>query len=303
MCVEAIMWVLKQDIKPASAKHVLMVMANCANPIDFVCYPSIAYLVAATSQDRKTVIKNMEVLRQRGYIKNTGQFTGRSAQVHVYQLCQPKSNESNEGQEATSPKNGTGSKKGTGSVFPIDQYRFSALPVPFLGHGKVMKDKESTSTVPIPNSNSQKQNSAPNPKIKPNDEKIDDCPVEEIIDMFELHFPMARKSVRPLNNRTRAGAKRIAAIRARWNEAKDMDAAPFGFVDVHSGLKAFDRFFKINALSRFLRGEAEPSPKRKRFIPNIDTFMSPSFFVKCLEYKYHDDEELYIEVEGEGDAT
>lgn len=173
----------------------------------------------------------------------------------------------------------------------MKQSQISAQTVPFLGHGKVKKENESTctGTVPIPDSNSHKQK--PLPKSK----KIDDCPVEQIIDLFERHFPKGRKSIRPLNQKTQAGAKRIAAIRARWNEAKTLQVEPFGFSDPLQGLRAFDNFFKVAALSKFLRGEAKPSEGRKPFVPNIDTFMSPSFFLNCLEYKYHNDDELLVE--------
>lgn len=104
MSVEAIVWVLKQDIKPASAKHVLTVMANCANSIDFVCYPSIAYLTQATSQDRKTVIKNMAVLRQMGYIKDTGKLIGHTTKFMCTNCVSPPTKKSKPINSKTTPK-------------------------------------------------------------------------------------------------------------------------------------------------------------------------------------------------------
>src|SRR5690606_3065481 len=86
MSVEAISWVLKQTIKQSSAKFVLVAIANCADGKEFVAWPSIAYIVEATGQDRKTVIANIKKLIEWGYIEDTGERKGATNQVIVYRL-------------------------------------------------------------------------------------------------------------------------------------------------------------------------------------------------------------------------
>ena len=85
MSVEAITWALKQDAPNSSAKFVLVVMANCANE-RMECYPSISYLCAATEQDRKTVIANIQRLLECGLIEDTGQRVGATGRVKAYRL-------------------------------------------------------------------------------------------------------------------------------------------------------------------------------------------------------------------------
>lgn len=84
--VEAIAWALKQPIKQSSAKFVLVVMAHCADKVNFLAWPSTAHLVEATGQDRKTVLKNVNVLREMGFITDTGERKGDTRQIPVYRL-------------------------------------------------------------------------------------------------------------------------------------------------------------------------------------------------------------------------
>lgn len=93
MSNEAITWSLRVQVPKghSSAKHVLFVMANQANGdpargVPVLSWASIAYIVDATSQDRKTVISNIAKLREWGLIEDTGQRVGRTKQVIVYAL-------------------------------------------------------------------------------------------------------------------------------------------------------------------------------------------------------------------------
>ena len=111
MSVEAITWALNQQIKPSSAKFVLVALANCADGRDFIAWPSVAYLVEATSQDRKTVQANLASLRKQGFIEDTGERRGSTKQVVVYQLKTPENgpvnNSVKEAQKRNSTENGT----------------------------------------------------------------------------------------------------------------------------------------------------------------------------------------------------
>jgi len=132
--VEAIAWALKQPIKQSSAKFVLVVMANCADGKEFIAWPSTAYLAEATGQDRKTVLKNLTVLREMGFIADTGERKGDTKQIPVYRLNDPEigtvstvSNSTENGtvkqsQKRNSPKNGiVPIFPSNSTVFPLKQ--------------------------------------------------------------------------------------------------------------------------------------------------------------------------------------
>lgn len=134
MSVEAISWALAQPVERSSAKFVLVAMANCAGP-DMTCWPSMAYLTEATSQDRKTVLENVKRLTEAGYIQATEARAGRTAQVVVYRLTAPEK----ESQKRNSTENGTVPKTEAKSpVFPVKESRFSVETVPKTGHGTVI---------------------------------------------------------------------------------------------------------------------------------------------------------------------
>jgi DNA-binding Lrp family transcriptional regulator len=52
----------------ATAKLVLLTLANCQNPETFECYPSNAYIAEVTGMDIKTVIKGIKALESAGVI-------------------------------------------------------------------------------------------------------------------------------------------------------------------------------------------------------------------------------------------
>ncbi len=158
MSVEAIAWALRQPIKQSSAKFVLVVMANCADGKDFLAWPSTAYLAEATGQDRKTVMKNVSLLREMGFIEDAGERKGETKQVVVYRLKEPENGTVSDAGNST--KNGTveqsqkrnSSKNGTvpifppkGPNFPAKQSQFSLETVPKTGHGTVNEPSEEPS--------------------------------------------------------------------------------------------------------------------------------------------------------------
>lgn len=85
MSVEAISQAFAAPVHHSSAKFVLVAMANLAGA-DLCCWPSVAYLERATSQDRKTVLKNIERLTEQGLVIKTGSRRGNTGSVPVYRL-------------------------------------------------------------------------------------------------------------------------------------------------------------------------------------------------------------------------
>lgn len=85
MSVSALTWAFSLDIKPSSAKFVLVALADVANQ-DGLAFPSVANLADRTSQDRKTVIVALGRLEEIGVIIDTGRRVGRTGQVKVYRL-------------------------------------------------------------------------------------------------------------------------------------------------------------------------------------------------------------------------
>src|SRR5690606_21428818 len=131
MSVEAISWALKQHIKPSTTKFVLVAIANCADGKDAIAWPSVAYLVEATGQDRKTVMAAITRLIQMGYLRDTGERRGQTRQVTVYQLVEPDHETAEQDQNRNSTENGTVPKTDDNStVFPVKESRFSSETVP-----------------------------------------------------------------------------------------------------------------------------------------------------------------------------
>lgn len=104
MSVEAIAWAFTVDIKPSSAKFVLVAMANNASTENMLAWPSIKHLSDATGQDRKTVLANIAILRESGLIEDTGRRTGATKQIIVYRLNRPKNGIVKQDQERDCPE-------------------------------------------------------------------------------------------------------------------------------------------------------------------------------------------------------
>ena len=138
MSVEAITWVISQQVSHSSAKFVLVMLANCADGQDFVAWPSVAYLSDCTGQDRKTVLENLKRLREAGFIEDTGERKGSTKQVTVYRIKCPVNGSIKEAQKRNSTENGTVPISTDNSpVFPVKESRFSVETVPKTGHGTI----------------------------------------------------------------------------------------------------------------------------------------------------------------------
>lgn len=166
MSVEAITWALRQPVPVSSAKFVLVVLANCASADTGVAFPSIAYLVESTGQDRKTVAANLKRLIELGLIEDTGERAGRTRQIVIYRLGlgssplerTPKT-EPLHGQESipnpgvfqgaenpaeSSPKTEQYQKRNS-TVFPSKEAQFSPERGPKTVHGTVNNHQEPSS--------------------------------------------------------------------------------------------------------------------------------------------------------------
>lgn len=122
MSILAINWALKQPVPSSTAKFVLAILANCSDA-QGCCYPSTQHLVDATAQDRKTVLNGLSKLESLGFIKDTGQRCGRTAQVKVWQLVGFLGSETN-------PKTASLNDPKIGTVSDADSVQLNALTVP-----------------------------------------------------------------------------------------------------------------------------------------------------------------------------
>ena len=94
MSWEAVAWAMKQPVGHSSAKFVLVAIAERAGK-ENIAWPSVTALVEATCQNRKTVLANIQRLVEMGYIIDTGERTGATKSVVVYQLNEPESSPKN----------------------------------------------------------------------------------------------------------------------------------------------------------------------------------------------------------------
>ncbi|MDQ2150077.1 hypothetical protein RBI22_15265 [Alcaligenaceae bacterium C4P045] len=127
MSHQAVTWALNQPVNHSPAKFVLTVMAHHvahASARPWLVWPSITQLAESTGQDRKTVLANVKRLLERGFILDTGERTGRTKSVAVYELPEqvsspesgtPKQSQNRDGLAVpklaplSSPKSGTAS--------------------------------------------------------------------------------------------------------------------------------------------------------------------------------------------------
>ena len=157
MSYEAVSWAMAQQVGKSSTKFVLVAMAECVNgkDADMLCFPSVQALSSTTEQDRKTVMENLQRLREMGFIEDTGARRGITGQVPVYRLKSPENGtvKADQPKPSTKPnsteipalnstENGTCPENGTVPFFPpnsteipTEQSRFSLETVPKTGHG------------------------------------------------------------------------------------------------------------------------------------------------------------------------
>jgi hypothetical protein len=107
---KATFWAWRQTIKPASAKLILLCLADCHNGDNGQCNPSVQYLAKTTGLDRKTVMSGIASLEEMGAIEVFKQ-SGLSTNYNIAT-----------GTEIGSTGNGTGTESGSADI-PPKQYR------------------------------------------------------------------------------------------------------------------------------------------------------------------------------------
>lgn len=137
-----------------------------------------------------------------------------------------------------------------------------------------------TTSAPDPDIDQPTPTAGP-PAAPPADaDDVQRCPVGTLVDLYH--------ELMPLNPRVKVlSDTRKKAIRARWKEAAQLEAKPFGYATRADGLTAWRRFFEVCAESAFLTGRAPAAPGKPPFVADIDFIFSPSGFAKTLENKYH----------------
>lgn len=179
----------------------------------------------------------------------------------------------------------------TGSMIDSVIEQSTGLKGEGQGQGQGEGEREGQGEVKTTEANASVVSGAPAPSAdllgdaEQTDEKVSEvvpaCPVQQIVDLYHQCLP-ANPRVRMMDD------ARAKAIRQRWKQAAQLKGVkPFGYTTGAQGLKAWRTFFEVCAESNFLTGKSEPLPGKKPFVADIDFFMSPSGFKKCLENKYH----------------
>ena len=119
MSIDAIRWAFQQPVKPASAKFVLVTIADRAGE-DHCAYPSIRRIVFDTGLNRKTVLQAVQLLMKVGLLERTGEMRGATDSVPVYRLIGVP--------DRSNPEIGTGPESGTGKQYRNSPEAVSLFP-------------------------------------------------------------------------------------------------------------------------------------------------------------------------------
>lgn len=129
MSARASFWAWEQPIKPASAKLVLLCLADCHNADSGQCNPSFKYIARVTGLDRKTVNSQLKSLVDMGLI-DALTTRGKSTMYYInvgFKMPAPV--------HPTSTENGTSTKNGTSTnIGPPPGPKTVLPPGPILGH-------------------------------------------------------------------------------------------------------------------------------------------------------------------------
>lgn len=130
MSFDALAWAAKQNPGSSGTKLVLLGLAECADRMHALAFPSVAALVEFTCLDRKSVIANLARLEESGFITDTGRKVGQTGQIKVWQIniegipkTEPSQKRNSSEIPPKHPKNGTRNKSepvnGVTNVTPI----------------------------------------------------------------------------------------------------------------------------------------------------------------------------------------
>lgn len=125
LSVAALTIVFVAKLGKSSTKSVLVALADRADDVTGICFPSVRDIVERTELDRKTVLTCLKELEHRKFLQDTGGRCGKTKQVKVWYIDL-------ELIQASSIKS---SQKRNGSMFPSKQSPFLQKTVPKTGHG------------------------------------------------------------------------------------------------------------------------------------------------------------------------
>lgn len=94
-------------------------------------------------------------------------------------------------------------------------------------------------------------------------------PVHEIVNLYHQHLPMCPRVMKV--TKARAGA-----IQARWRSGDLPD------------LETWSEYFQFVAESRFLTGQVQPAPGRRRFVADLEWLAKEGNYAKVYERKFHE---------------
>lgn len=122
--------------------------------------------------------------------------------------------------------------------------------------------------IPTPSSSSSSSSSDINHKNKTSAKPQIRIPYDEIVDLYHKLLPL-NPQIYDLT------AKRKDAIAARWKSGRLPD------------LESWEKYFTYVSESKFLTGQVDPPPGRKRFFAKIEWLANENNIVNVAEGKYH----------------
>jgi hypothetical protein len=276
MSSKAVGWALEQQVKPATLKLLLIVMADCANPETRLCFPSTAALEKGTGLNRKTIPGAIDKLCEMGMLAELEERRGRTGQIKVYRFTF--------GERETAPDQ-TGPKSDRSKSTPKSAERGPES----AGEGARNRATEPSSR------NLEKEQTPPLPSEEPPLEGGDlfgglpadlPEPIEDYVlrGWSKLHEQFPRvQDVRVLNDSRR---RKIGARAAEIVRGTGGSLTPY---------QVWDQIFDAVRNSVFLRGEAAPSAKYPTpFSLSIDYILRPAVFLQTLERAVNDEHDNRI---------
>ena len=286
MSNSAIDWAEQQPTGSSGTRQLLVTLANAASEQPstsrfgkkwpaFHIYMSIAGMCERTLQDRKTVMGNLKRLKDGGFIRAVG-TDGATNQTVVFSLeihaqpaafqpvpeSPPVPNAGHvpiSGPVPESPPVPVLNMNST--VFPTEQYRFSASPVPELGY--------ESQEIPIDPKEEPKGRSAT---------KLPACPHRLLIELWKQKAPTNPAPIASLWKGTSADA-----MRARWDWVMtETDDAGVRLASTEAEAIAwFADFFARVGKSSFLTGHND-----RKFQASLQWVLKAENFMKTLQGNY-----------------
>ncbi len=125
MSVAALTIAFRAKLGKSSTKSVFVALADRADDVTGICFPSVADIVERTELDRKTVLSCLKELERRKFLLDTGKRCGKTNQVKIWRLDLALIKQTSEKPH----------QNGNGSDFSSKLSRISEQPVPKSGYG------------------------------------------------------------------------------------------------------------------------------------------------------------------------